>query len=184
MTMTDTTSKVIPIRPGLVHSPPNKGLEEIRQILRDSDVAPAGDELSDAAVISDETKFRRRFGRSFDWGRRDREALIRFKHQQDLTDRQIRLFWCTDNLRRTAQGFSLAASPWIALWACFQLLYVGTLLATVFLGGWENLFFAPLRFLPAWLMLFGLVFFSTALYWSQIKPWLVQRQLQTSMGWT
>ncbi len=176
-TMEDPETKVVPIRPQPSTPPLDPRLEELRQILRDSDIIAADDELSDEAVVNDKSKFRRRFGRGFDWERPHREALIKLKREWDLTDREIRLFWETRNLRKTRRGVELTASPWAAVSGSLQLLYVVPLCMIAVLAGWQNLLFAPSRYLSAWLMLFGIAVYAVVLYWSQIKPWLVQRQL-------
>lgn len=151
-------------------------LKEIRQILCDASAAAADVALSDAAVMNDESKFRQRFGRGFDWGRRHREALIELKREHDLTDREIRWFWRSGNLRRTSTGVKLTAGPsWVAAWGVLQLCYLGSLVMTVVLAGWQRLLFTPMHYLPAWLMLLGIVFFVYPLYWMQVKPWLTLR---------
>lgn len=175
--MENLETKVVPIRPQPSNPPLDPRLEELRQILRDSDVSTA-DDLCDEAVVNDKSKFRRRFGHGFDWRRRHREALIELKQEWDLTDREIRLFWQTGNLRRTTRGVKLTASPWAAAAGGLQLIYVVPLFSAAILAGWENLLFAPLRYIQVWLMLFGVAVYGFALYWSQIKPWLIQRRLR------
>ena len=179
MTMTNLDTKVVPMRPVHAGRPLDPRLEELRKILRESDVVLADGDLSDAIVVSDEAKFRQRFGHRFDWGRRHREALIRLKQEKDLTDAEIKLFRHTGNLRRTAHGVRLDASPWVAMWGGMQMLCLGTLLSVTVLAGWHNLLFAPLRYLEAWLTLLGIATLCCLLYWSQIKPWLVHRRLQS-----
>lgn len=174
--MADIQTNIVPIRPEHFRMSLDPRLEELRQILRNADVDPSSDDLSDAAVVNDESKFRRRFGRGFDWRPHHREALIDLKHKHDLTDKEIRLFWETGNLRRTTHGVKLTAGPWAAASAGLQLFYVVPLCLAAMLAGWQNLLFAPLRFLPAWLMLFGIALYGFALYWSQIMPWLIQRR--------
>lgn len=175
--MAKKRTNVVPIRPETPRLPLDPRLEEFRQILRESDVDPVVDELCDAAVVQDESKFRRRFGRGFDWRPHHRVALIDLKREYGLTDKEIRFFWTTGSLRKTRHGVKLTASPWAAASGSLQLLYLIPLCSAAVLAGWQNLLTAPSRYLSAWLMLGGMVLYAIALYVSQVKPWLIQRRL-------
>lgn len=70
-------------------------------------------EVHDRHVVGEERAFRARFG--FDRPRRDRENLIRLKHEADLTDREIRLLKFTCSLRFDADSVRLVASRILAI---------------------------------------------------------------------
>ena len=175
------SQKVVPIRPRARKPLGDSRLEEIRRLLGESvpDPDPLDDGQSDARVIEDEEAFRRRFGLGFDWPRRHREALILLKREKDLTDSEIRLFRHTGNLKRTPFGVELAANRWVALWGGLQLVLFGTLFGALCIAAMPNLMVNPVKALRAVIGLGGLLALCYAIFWLYIKPWIVQRRVET-----
>ncbi|TAM22865.1 MAG: hypothetical protein EPN60_16275 [Nevskiaceae bacterium] len=146
----------------------------MRQILREAEPALPDDELSDARVIEDERRFKKRFG--FVWPPAQRAALIRLKHERGLTDPEIRLLRWSGVLRRTPTGVTLTSAVWLALWGSVILGYLAlvtlaVLVATVpsIVGG------APIsvRYVGAWVLM-GV--FGYLIWWFHIEPWRIERR--------
>jgi len=125
----------------------------------------------DRATVEREDLFLRRYG--FDWPRRYREALIRLKHERDLTDREIKLLYRAGCLKRNAQGVRFVASRWNAfagwvLIACLSptiilfVLGVATHVPTTLMRGLAAFVVA------AWLLI--LVWLGYTFY---IRPWRI-----------
>lgn len=172
--------KVVPLRPTRPKHHLDPRLEELRKILNE-DVEPIrdeDDELSDKNVIKCEKKFRKRFGYGFSWHRRHRVALIRLKHEKDLTDREIILFRHAGALRRTPWGVHLDASGWIALWGAFQLAILGLMIAAIVIGVWPQLATSPIKVLKLIGLLVGLLSICLMIYLTFIKPWIIQRRTE------
>ncbi len=167
--------KVVPLRPSQPSPQLDPRLEEIRQLLSESE--PIDTQYSDDEVIKDEHKFRRRFGLGFHWNHRDRRGLIELKRQYDLTDREIRLFHYTGNLRKTIFGVVLTANRWVALWGGVQLAFFGLLFVTLFLSLWPRFWTEPSQTVKPLMALIVLLLSCVVIYWLYVKPWLVQRQL-------
>lgn len=175
-----TSNKIVPLRPDKPPESLDSRLEEIRRLLSQSE--PISNQYSDAAVIKDEDKFRRRFGPGFRWNRRDRRGLIELKKRYDLTDPEIRLFHYTGNLRRTLLGVQLTASPWIAVWGFVQIGVFGLLFLALLLAAWPRLAAAPLQAVKPILALLALLAFCAGLYWLYVKPWLLRRRKEREYG--
>lgn len=159
-------------------------LEEMRQILKEAEAEPEvkpppeDDELSDERVIASEKKFRKRFGPGFTWNTFHRKALIKLKHEKDLTDPEIRLFHWSGNLRRTPFGVTLSASIWVALWGGVALTPFVLLFLALLIAAWPNLHGATLFALRAVIALSVLGAFCYGIYWFHIEPWRVQRRVE------
>lgn len=177
-----TSPKVVPIRP------PRKPLgderlEEIRRLLGESVPMPEPDpedDLSDENVVRYRQAFRRRFGIGFDWLPHHRKALIALIHEYGLTDREVKMFRHTGNLKRTPLSVELTANRWIALWGGLQLVVFGTLFGALCVAVVPNLSSDPVRALRAILTLGGLFALCYAIYWLYIKPWIVQARVESS----
>lgn len=180
--------KVVPLRPEPAKSRLPTRLEEMRQILREAESEPElkrtpdDDELSDEQVIAKEWKFRKRFGPGFTWNRRHRKALIELKHELDLTDPEIRLFYWSGNLRRTPFGVTLSANIWVALWGGVLLALFAVLFLALLIASWPNLHGATPVTLRA---VTGLTFLGALcfiIYWFHIEPWRIQRRVERQQG--
>ena len=174
----EPSRKVVPLRPDVPaakqpSTPPDR-VEEMRQILREAEPAPPDDDLSDARVIEDERRFKKRFG--FVWPPAQRAALIRLKHERGLTDPEIRLLRWSGVLKRTPTGVTLASAVWAALWGgvilgYLALLTLAVLIATVpsILGG------APITARSVGVLgLLGV--FGYLIWWLHIEPWRIERR--------
>jgi hypothetical protein len=125
----------------------------------------------DRATIEREDLFLRRYG--FDWPRRYREALIRLKHERDLTDREIKLLYRAGCLKRNAHDVRFEASKWLAFagWAL-----IASLVPTIILVLLEIVMHAPntvtrgLAELGAAGWLLALVWMGYTFY---VKPWRI-----------
>ncbi|MDP1541659.1 MAG: hypothetical protein Q8L99_00730 [Polycyclovorans sp.] len=179
--------KVIPIRPTEKASLGHPRLDEIRQLLDESepvaapplDPAPGldpEDDLSDENVIRYRGAFRRRFGIGFDWLPHHRRALIALLHEKGLTDREVKMFRHTGNLTRTPIGVELTANRWVALWGGLQLLTFAALFGALAIAAVPNLIADPIRALRAVAVLSGIAALCCTMFWLYIKPWIVQRR--------
>jgi hypothetical protein len=153
-------------------------LQELREILANADPHPeaATQVPSDQEVIDDEHAFRRRFGLGFSWPRIHREALIKLKREFDLTDREIRLFRHTGNLKRTPTGVYLDANRWVAAWGWAQLAFFGSLLVVLALVTWPNLVSANPHAWKAVGSMVGIALFCWLIYLTFVKPWTIRRR--------
>jgi hypothetical protein len=66
----------------------------------------------DRVTVEREDVFLRRFG--FDWPRRYRGALIRLKHERELSDREIKLLFRAGCLKRSTDDVRFEANRWLA----------------------------------------------------------------------
>lgn len=134
--------------------------------------------ISDADALENEDAFRRRFGLGFQWNPTDRRALFALKDHMQMTDSDVRLFRHTGTLRRSRDGFSLAARKRDALMggaqiAILVLIYGGILLA-IAPQAWHSLQLG----LKAIGLAAGIWLLCYSTYWTTIKPWVRQRQLE------
>lgn len=125
----------------------------------------------DRATVEREDLFLRRFG--FDWPHRYREALIRLKHERELSDREIRLLFRAGCLKRSADDIRFEADRWVAVmgWmliACLSptiVLYasmVSTHVPTTLSSGLASIGVAGFLLILVWM---GYTFY--------IKPWRI-----------
>lgn len=170
-------SKVLPIRPPEKKSLGHPRLDEIRQLLHEAEPASdPEDDLSDDNVIRSRTAFRRRFGIGFDWLPHHRRALIALLLDKGLTDREVKMFRHTGNLKRTPLGVELTANRWIALWGGLQMVTFGTLFGALVIAAVPNVIADPVRALRALIVLGGIAALCYAIFWLYIKPWIVQQR--------
>lgn len=135
----------------------------------------------DRATVEREDLFLRRYG--IDWPRRYREALIRLKHEWDLTDREIKLLYHAGCLKRNAQGVRFVASRWTAFagWVLIACLSPTIML---FVAGVAT--HVPTT-LPRGLVTIGVAGWLLILVWMgyafYIKPWRIhERSLARSIA--
>jgi hypothetical protein len=169
-------TNVTPIRRQSSKPPLEAPLEELRQLLRETE--PLDDDLSDEDVIRDEKKFRRRFGLGFDWPKRDRIQLISLKHEKDMTDAEIKLFRHSGNLTRGPFGIRLSATRWGAWFGGIQLAYFGTLLLALLAGLNTSMLRSPSRAFGVAVLVLGLLGFCITIYLMYIKPWIIQKRTE------
>ena len=128
----------------------------------------------DRQAIDDERVFIARFG--FDRPRRYRESLMKLKHAEDLTDREIRLMYHTFSLRSDAQGVQLNASRGIAILGRVVL----GILCLQIVNAWVLAGHASMptpmlacRFSVLMIMLLAMGWF---VHWAYIRPWQIQQR--------
>ncbi len=168
--------KVVPLRPPESPEQRDPRLEELIRELRQA--VPIDNKFSDAEVIEDEEKFRKRFGIGFRWNRRDREGLIALKVLYDLTDDEIRHFHYTRNLQRTPFGVRLIANRWLALYGWFQLTVFAPLALALLIVTVPNAILTPSKAIEPTLWLMALVLLCFTIYWLYIQPWRVQCRVE------
>lgn len=177
--------KVVPICPTEKRSLGHPHLDEIRQLLNEAEPAPdpapdPEDDLSDDNVIRSRAAFRRRFGIGFDWIPHHRRALITLQQAKGLTDREVKMFRHTGNLKRTPLGVELTANRWIALWGGLQMVTFGTLFGALVIAAVPNVIVDPVRALRALIVLGGIAVLCYAIFWLNIKPWIVKKRTETA----
>lgn len=151
---------------------------EVRALLSEAEPEnpyPALAMARDRRAVEDERYFIHRFG--FDWPRRDRLALIDLKHRHDVTDRQIRLFKWTGNLRRKNGAVTLAATRGSAIYG--RCLIVGIFVEFVLLLLPGMLTVHHLSVLQV-AKLCAAAAYVIAMAWGVnlgfVKPWAIQRR--------
>ncbi|MEL0028196.1 MAG: hypothetical protein VW625_05975 [Perlucidibaca sp.] len=171
----DANVRALPTRPPRAKLDPR--LEELRSILQASEPAEVPAD-SDAALINDGYLFQKRFGPGFNWPRRHRMALLKLIQQTGLSDREVRLFRHTGNLRRTPRSVELAATGGMALIGASQIGFWGgfaLMLAIALALDFGSSSRLPLRVVAAVAVLSGA---SYLLYICSIKPWITQRRIE------
>ena len=128
----------------------------------------------DRATVEREDLFLRRFG--FDWPHRYREALIRLKHERELSDREIKLLFRAGCLKRSADDVRFEANRWLAVTGW---ILIACLSPTIMLFVSMIAMHAPTTFsrglaaigVAGWLLI--LVWMGYAFY---IKPWRIHER--------
>lgn len=149
---------------------------EVRQAVREgaAHAEALSLEVHDRHVVGEERAFRARFW--FDRPRRDRENLIRLKHEADLTDREIRLLKFTCSLRFDADGVRIVASRSLAIFGRIVMGFLG-------LEGLEAWGLASKSSLPVpdlLLRLAGIMVMLLMMGWAvqqiYIRPWQIRQR--------
>jgi len=132
-------------------------------------------EAQDRQVVEEERAFRARF--RCDRPRRDRENLIRLKHEADLTDSEIRLLLLNRSIRFDADRAHLAASRGLAVFGRVVLGFLGLEL----LEAWNLASHSPMPWPSVVLRLVGVVMMLLAFAWLvqqvYLRPWQIQRRV-------
>lgn len=128
----------------------------------------------DRATVEREDLFLRRFG--FDWPHRYREALIRLKHQRELSDRETKLLFRAGCLKRSEDDVRFETNRWLAVTGW---ILIACLSPTIVLFVSMIAMHAPTTFsrglaaigVAGWLLI--LVWMGYAFY---IKPWRIHER--------
>lgn len=155
-----------------------KLLQVVREGMADTEALSL--ETHDRQVMEEERAFRARF--RCDRPRRDRENLIRLKHEADLTDAEIRGLLFNGSIRFDADGAHLSALRSLAILGHIVMGFLGLQL----LEAWNLASHSPLPVPSTLLRFIGVVVILLIFAWIvqqiYIRPWRIQRRVFLRRG--
>ena len=152
--------------------------QEFVQVVREALVTAHDDPLDeqDRRAIADEYIFRARFG--FVRPRRDRERLIRMKHQFDLTDDEIRVLKRAGALSFGVHQVRLVAERWLAAYGWLVLGFLGLMESLAWSATLQRSAVPPVLLLK--LVSLTLVFggLGWIVHMIHVRPWQIAKRMR------